>query len=74
MHSMVHSSYCTTQILRHGRTGLQNLGNTCYMNSIIQCISHTPILTQYFLSRLSRNNELNNNIITQAFAILIGRL
>ncbi|VDP43483.1 unnamed protein product [Heligmosomoides polygyrus] len=33
-----------------GACGLQNLGNTCFMASALQCLSNVPELTGYFLS------------------------
>uniref|UniRef100_A0A673YSY8 Ubiquitin carboxyl-terminal hydrolase 32 n=1 Tax=Salmo trutta TaxID=8032 RepID=A0A673YSY8_SALTR len=46
-----------------GATGLSNLGNTCFMNSSIQCVSNTKPLTDYFTSgnhlyELNRTNPI----------------
>ena len=34
-----------------GHTGLDNLGNTCYLNSSLQALLRTEPLVDYFLSQ-----------------------
>ena len=44
------------QTSNHGLTGLKNLGNSSYLNSIIQCLSNTPELMYYYVSGLYKKD------------------
>lgn len=52
--------------------GIKNVENTCYMNSIIQCIAHSPTLLQYFLELCPLNGVASNEtrLINQFYLLL----
>ena len=45
----------------HGVCGSKNLGNTCYMNSSIACLSNCTELTTFFLSKKFREHINSSN-------------
>jgi len=60
-----------------GAVGMHNLGNSCYLNSIVQCLNHILPLTQYFLegsytSEINRQNPLGSGgHVATAYATLL---
>lgn len=70
----------------NGLSGLQNMGNTCYMNTLIQCLSNCTLFRNYILGKnfvepmikkieseqVVRNKKIRHSLIFQLFRVIKG--
>lgn len=64
-----------TKYLKNGLCGLINMGNKCYLLSILQCLIYTLKLTDYFISGeykndINKKNKNENNILNNYVILL----
>ncbi|TVU48975.1 hypothetical protein EJB05_00264 [Eragrostis curvula] len=73
------SSSGSSKQVGSGLTGLDNLGNTCFMNSAVQCLAHTSKLVDYFLGDYYKEINSRNPLgmkgeLAYAFGDLLRKL
>jgi ubiquitin carboxyl-terminal hydrolase 2 len=61
-----------TGLDKYEPAGLRNIGNTCFMNSILQCVIATPYLHHYFTSAFKSEKHSRRTSLADAFESLVN--
>lgn len=54
--------------------GLRNIGNTCYMNSILQCLGSTKLLKEFVMNKTYVKDINQDGKLINAFSNLISKI
>lgn len=55
-----------------GNVGLTNLGNTCFMNSVLQCLINTRSLKEYVMSS-QMSEDVNRTTSSMKGTLMEGK-